>query len=91
MNLIKTSQVILMLLPIITDVVKRVEAENTAPGAGKQKLKLALDLIEIIYEAARQEGMESFGSIKGKVEAIVASVVVFYNAIGAFKKAVKAA
>lgn len=89
MNFLTASNLILSLLPIISNVIKQVEELNKTPGNGKAKLELALVLIREIYNAANPP--ESFDSIRAKVEGTIAALVTFYNTIGAFVKAVKAA
>lgn len=89
MNVITAAQLILSLLPVITDVVKQVEAMNTSQGNGAQKLQLALTLVKAVYDSTNPA--EPFDSIKGKVESVIGAVVTFYNTVKAFSHGTKAA
>lgn len=89
MNFLNAAQLILPLLPIITDAVKQVEALNATPGNGSHKLQLVMVVVKSIYEASNPP--EPFSSIEGKVSDVVSALVTFYNNIGAFVRAVKVA
>lgn len=89
MNIAKAAQLILALVPVISAAVKQVEAENTKPGNGKEKLQLALAIVKAVYDATNPE--ESFDGLASKVTSIIAALVTFYNSIGSFVKSVKAA
>jgi hypothetical protein len=88
MNIAATAQVILTLLPVISDTVKNVEAAVGA-GNGSQKLQLALDVIKSIYNASNPP--VSFDSIVGHVTEVIAALVTYYNSIRAFVKTVQQA
>jgi len=83
MNVIATAQVILALLPVISDTVKNVEAAVGA-GNGQQKLTLALSIIKPIYDASNPP--VPFDNIVSHVTEVIAALVTFYNQIKAFTK-----
>jgi len=83
MNVIATAQVILTLLPVISDTVKNVEAAVGA-GNGQQKLTLALGIIKPIYNASNPP--VPFDNIVSHITEVIAALVTFYNQIKAFTK-----
>jgi hypothetical protein len=89
MNLSAISNVILTLLPVISDTVKAVEGQSSTPGNGKAKLDLALAIIKPLYDASSP--VVPFDQIVGHVTAVIGALVTFYNSVGAFVKAAKAA
>lgn len=89
MNFLNAAQLILPLLPIITDAVKQVEALSTTPGNGSHKMQLVMVVVKSIYEASNPPA--PFSDIEGKVVDVISALVTFYNNIGAFVRAVKAA
>jgi hypothetical protein len=88
MNILSTANVILTLLPIITDTVKNVEAA-VGSGNGAQKKDLAIGIIKSIYEASNPP--VAFDAIVSHITEVIAAVVTFYNSIKAFPKAVQQA
>jgi hypothetical protein len=88
MNIIATAQVILALLPVVSDTVKNVEAAVGA-GNGAEKLKLALAIIKPIYEASNPP--VAFDSVVAKITEVIAALVTFYGNIGAFVTSLKKA
>lgn len=88
MNLLSISNIILTLLPVVSDTVKNVEALQ-GQGNGQAKLQLALAIIKPIYEATNPP--QSFDSIVGHVTAVIGALVNFYNQIHAFTTTAKAA
>lgn len=87
MNIITTANIILTLLPVISDTVKNVEA-SMGTGNGVNKLQLAIGIIKPIYEASQPP--VPFDQIASQVSSIIGEVVTFYNAIRAFSKAAHA-
>ena len=85
MNIAATAQIILTLLPVVSDTVKNVEAAAGA-GNGPQKLQLALDVIKSIYNASNPP--VPFETIVGHVTEVIAALVTYYNSIKAFVKSV---
>jgi hypothetical protein len=88
MNIISTANVILTLLPIVTDTVKNVEAVMGA-GNGKDKLALAIAIIKPLYNSSNPP--VPFDNLVSQITEMIAAVVTFYNSIKAFPKAVQAA
>jgi hypothetical protein len=83
MNVIATAQVILALLPVISDTVKNVEAA-VGEGNGQQKLALAISIIKPIYNASNPP--VPFDNIVSHITEVIAAVVTFYNDIRAFSR-----
>jgi hypothetical protein len=88
MNILSTANIILTLLPVVTDTVKNVEAAMGA-GNGQQKLQLAIAIIKPLYNASNPP--VPFDSLVGQITEMIAAIVSFYNSIKAFPKAVQAA
>jgi hypothetical protein len=83
MNIIATANIILTLLPVVSDTVKNVEAfAGTGNGAAKQQA--ALGIIKSLYEASSPP--VPFEQIVAQVTQLINEVVVFYNAIKAFSR-----
>jgi hypothetical protein len=89
MNVLKSAQIILSILPIVSSVVKEVEAAAATPGNGTQKLQLALTLIKTIYDQTNPE--IPFSGVVSQITSIIAALVTFYNSISAFVTTAKAA
>ena len=87
MNILSTANVILTLLPIISDTVKNVEAA-VGSGNGAQKLQLALSIIKPIYNASNPP--VPFDSLSAHVTEVIAALVTFYTSIKAFTKSTQA-
>lgn len=85
MNIATTANIILTLLPIVSDTVKNVEAA-VGSGNGSSKLKLALDIIKPIYDASSP--VVPFESLVGQVTSVIAALVTFYQSIQAFTRSV---
>jgi hypothetical protein len=83
MNVIATAQVILTLLPVISDTVKNVEAA-VGVGNGQQKLALAVGIIKSIYNASNPPA--PFETLSAHITEVIAALVTFYNSIRAFSK-----
>jgi hypothetical protein len=83
MNIINTANIILTLLPVVSDTVKNVEAA-VGSGNGSQKLALALAIIKPIYNASNPP--VAFDSIVAQITEVIAALVTFYNQIKAFTK-----
>ena len=81
MNIVATANIILTLLPVISDTVKNVEAA-VGSGNGKQKLQLALGIIESLYTASNPP--VPFNTLVGQITSVIAALVSFYNDIRAF-------
>lgn len=81
MNIVATANIILTLLPVISDTVKNVEAA-VGSGNGKQKLQLALGIIESLYNASNPP--VPFNTLVGQITSVIAALVSFYNDIRAF-------
>lgn len=88
MNVVATAQVVLTLLPIISDTVKNVEAAVGA-GNGQQKLTLAISVIKSLYEASSPP--VAFDTIVNHITAVIAALVTYYNSIKAFTKSLQQA
>lgn len=88
MNLISTANIILTLLPVISDTVKNVEAA-VGSGNGAQKLQLAIGIIKPIYNASNPP--VPFDSLVAHVTEVIAALVTFYNSIKAFPNTLKQA
>ena len=69
---------IIKLIPAVIEIIKTVEAMFPIPGAGKEKLKLVHDMLSEVYG--------NLETMWPTIEKIVAKVVEFANAVGAFKK-----
>lgn len=81
MNIVATANIILTLLPVISDTVKNVEAA-VGSGNGQQKLALAIGIIKPLYNASNPP--VPFDTLIGQITEVIAALVSFYNQIRAF-------
>jgi hypothetical protein len=88
MNIVATANIILTLLPVISDTVKNVEAA-VGSGNGAQKLQLAIGIIKPIYNASNPP--VPFDSLVAHVTEVIAALVTFYNSVRAFSKSTQQA
>jgi hypothetical protein len=88
MNIITTANVVMTLLPIISDTVKNVEAIVGA-GNGAQKKELAISLIKSIYNASTPP--VPFDTLVGHITEAIAAFVSYYNSVRAFARSVQQA
>lgn len=86
MNILATANIILTLLPVISDTVKNVEA-IMGTGNGAQKKDLAIGIIKSIYEASVPP--VPFDTLVGHITEVIAALVAYYNQIKAFAKGVQ--
>jgi hypothetical protein len=86
MNIIATANIILTLLPVVSDTVKNVEA-FAGSGNGAAKQQAALGIIKSLYEASSPP--VPFEQIVTQVTLLINEVVMFYNTIKAFSKSVR--
>lgn len=88
MNILATANIILTLLPVISDTVKNVEAA-VGSGNGAQKKDLAVGIIKSIYDASSPP--VPFDTLVAHVTEVIAALVTFYNSIKAFPSTLKQA
>lgn len=90
---VSTIAVVVKLLPIISDVVKSVEARSVEAKAkgeatftGEYKLALAKTILRDAYNTTYPDATFKFDDIADVVESTIHTVVSLYNAIGVFKR-----
>lgn len=88
MNILATANIIMTLLPVVTDTVKNVEAIMGA-GNGAQKKDLAVGIIKTIYDASSPP--VPFDTLVGHITEVIAALVAYYNQIKAFTKSAQQA
>jgi len=89
MNAIKIGTIVVKLLPVITDTIRRIEELDSSPGKGSQKLDLALNIIRGIYETTDANPEVSFDDLVATIKKVITALVTFYNSIGVFVKNLK--
>lgn len=85
-NILQVLRLVILLLPLLIDTIKAVEAAIPEPGKGAAKLALVRGVIEAGYTAS-MSAMASFEEVWPALEKAIASIVATFNAIGQFRKA----
>lgn len=74
-----------VIVPVLIEAIKAVEAAMPESGLGKQKLEIVRTMVESAY--AQMTGVTvAFSEVWPMIERLIAAIVASYNAIGTFKK-----
>ncbi len=85
MNYIAIIKAVLLLLPVLIDAIKAVEAAFPMKGQGAAKLAAVRATVEAAYGAATDKVL-SFETLWGPLQTAITSFVALANSTGLFKK-----
>lgn len=71
--------------PMIVEFVQVVEGMIPGDGKGKEKLALVRAWLEAAFAGIESAGV-TFGELWPRIEAMIASLIATYNALGVFRK-----
>jgi hypothetical protein len=89
MNIIATANIILTLLPVVSDTVKNVETiatldTNPTVSTGSAKRDFVIGIVKSIYDASSPP--VPFDTIVAHISEVIAALVTFYNKVGVVVK-----
>lgn len=85
-NFLNILRVVVALIPLVTDLVRQIEAAIPQSGQGAAKLEMVRQMLQSTYDKAN-DATVAFEQIWPTVQSLVASLVTIYNNLGLFKKA----
>lgn len=89
-NFLAIIQIVVQLLPLITQVVQSIEQAMPQGGQGAQKLEMVRATLQAAYTAAGDVTI-AFEKVWPAIATTVSGLVAMYNAAGTFKQSVAAA